>query len=110
MVHFLQVFGSDYVILLVCSKYSQTFYYVLLGNLSPVSRKLLYYVLSVTLLLRRKLFYLCALLVCRGFGQGLGHGFGQGFGVRIYLPFWYVGCRMRLEPVFLIFRKPRGIL
>ena len=33
MVHFLQVFGSDYVVLLVCSKYSQTFDYVLLCNL-----------------------------------------------------------------------------
>ena len=44
------------------------------------------------------------------FEQGLENGFGQGFGVRIYLPFWYVGCQMRLEPVFLIFGKPRGIL
>ena len=43
-------------------------------------------------------------------GHGLEHGFGQGFGLRIYLPFWYVGCQMRLEPVFQTFRKPRGIL
>lgn len=78
MVHFLQVFGSDYVILLVCSKYSQTFDYVLLGNLSPVGRKLPYYVLQVALFLRHKPFFLCALLVCRGCWQGLENGFGQG--------------------------------
>ena len=51
-----------------------------------------------------------------GLGQGLSHGLGQSVGQGrvmacvIYLPFWYVGCRMRLEPVFLIFGKPRGIL
>ena len=30
-------------------------------------------------------FYLCALLVCRGFGAGFGAGLEQGFGLR-YLP------------------------
>ena len=49
----------------------------------------------------------------QGFVSRFGARFGSGvFGVAcvIYLPFWYVGCQMRLEPVFLIFGKPRGIL
>ena len=35
--------------------------------------------------------------------QGLEHGFARVlFGLRIYLPFWYVGCQMRLEHVFIL--------
>ena len=81
MVHFLQVFGSDYVVLLVCSKYSQTFYYVLLGNLP----------------LRGSFLIMCFAGLQRVWGRGLEHGFSQVFcGLRIYLPFWYVVCQMRL--------------
>ena len=69
----------------------------LLGNLSPVGRKLPYYVPC----------WFSSGVARRG---SSGAGVGQGFGLRIYLPFWYVGCQMRLEPVFLIFGKPRGIL
>lgn len=46
-------------------------YCSLLGNLSPVGRKLS---------------YLCALLVCRGFWTGVGAGVGQGFVWFAYLP------------------------
>ena len=110
MVHFLQVFGSDYVVLLVCSKYSQTFDYVLLGNLAPSSQAFLLCFIG-WFVPSSQTFYLCASTVCKRLEQGLENGVGQGFcGLRIYLPFWYVGCQMRLEPVFLIFGKPRGIL
>ena len=71
-------------------------------------RKLSYYVLYVTFR-KAEASLLCtvgnlasqaSLFVCfvglQRLGQGLESGFGQGFGMRIYLPFWYVGCQMRL--------------
>ena len=69
-------------------------YIGLIGNLAPSSQAFL---------------FVC-LIGLQRLEQGLRHGFGQSFGLRIYLPFWYVGCQMRVEPVFLIFGKPRGIL
>ena len=86
----------------------------MLGNLSPVGRKLLYYVpcrFSSGVARRGSLWYSVVQVWCRALLHGLGQVLVRVFcGLRIYLPFWYVGCQMRLEPVFLIFGKPRGIL
>ena len=85
-------------------------YVGLIGNLSPVGRKLLYCVLQVGLFLRHKPFYLCTvgdlasqafLFMCFvGLQRVLSRAWNtvcQVFcGLRIYLPFWYVDCQMRL--------------
>ena len=95
VVHFLQVFGSDYVILLVCSKYSQTFDYVRQVTFLPLVESFLIMFYRLVCSFVTNLLFVCFNGLQR-LEQGLENGFGQGFGLRIYLPFWYVGCQMRL--------------